>query len=169
MKYAILTNDQITAHGDSHALWPNTSFSGGVPNAEFLADKNAVSICSELPHDSSTQKLIQVEPYLLAGTAYDVQIVDLTPEELASVLQAKRAAMSCTMRQARLALLQVGKLDEVDAAIAAMPEPEKSTTRINWEYAASVDRISPFVESLGGALGMTESDLDALFALAATL
>ena len=169
MKYAILTNDQITAHGDSHALWPNTSFSGGVPDFEFLTDKNAVSICSDIPYDAATQKLNQVEPYLLAGTVYDVQAVDSTPAELAAALAAKRAAMSCTMRQARLALLQVGKLDEVDSAIAAMSEPEKSTTRINWEYAASVDRVSPFVESLGGALGMTESDLDALFALAATL
>ena len=169
MKYAIIENNVITEHGDSHVLWPNTSFAGGIPSTEFLVDQNAVSICSDLPYDAATQKLNQVEPYLLAGTAYDVQVVDLTPEELAAALAAKRAAMSCSMRQARLALLQVGKLDEVDAAIAAMSDPQKSQAAIEWEYATTVDRVSPFVDSLGSALGMTQTDLDVLFNLASTL
>lgn len=169
MKYAIIQNNIITAHGDSHALWPNTSFAGGIPNTEFLVDKNAVSICSDPPCDAATQKLDQVEPYLMADIVYDVQVQDLTPDELAAALAAKRTAMSCSMRQARLALLQVGKLAEVDAAIAAMSDPQKSQAAIEWEYATTVDRVSPFVDSLGSALGMTQADLDVLFNLASTL
>ena len=76
---------------------------------------------------------------------------------------------SCTMRQARLALLQVGKLADVDAAIAAMPEPQKSRAQIEWEYAATVDRISPLMSSLGPVLHMSDAELDALFKLAVTL
>lgn len=169
MKYAIIQNNTITDHGDSHALWPNTSFAGGIPNAQFLVDQNAVSICSDLPYDAATQKLNQVEPYLLAETVYDVQIVDLTPEELAAALASKRAAMSCSMRQARLALLQSGLLAQVDPAIAAMPEPQRSQAAIEWEYATTVQRTSPFVLALGSSLGLDDNQLDELFALAVTL
>ena len=169
MKYAIIQNNTITAHGGIGELWPNTSFSGGVPNVGFLADQSAVGIISELTHDTETKKLIQVDPYLLDGIVYDVQAVDLTPEELASVLQAKRAAMSCSMRQARLALLQSSLLAQVDPAIAAMPEPQRSHAAIEWEYATTVQRTSPFVLELGSSLGLDDDQLDELFALAVTL
>ena len=169
MNYAIITNDQITAHGDNHTIWPNTSFADGIPNAEFLADQNAVVICSELPYDAILQKLLQVEPYLLAGTVYDVQVVDMTPDELAAALQAKRAAMSCSMRQARLALLQSGLLAQVNPALDAMPEPQRSQASIEWEYATNVQRSSQFVLALGGALGLDDAQIDDLFDLAVTL
>ena len=169
MNYAIITNDQITAHGYSQALWPNTSSPGGVPNAEFLTDQSAVGIISELPHDTETQKLSQVDPYLLDGIVYDVQVIDLTPDELAAALQAKREAMSCSMRQARLALLQSGLLAQVDPAIAAMPEPQRSQASIEWEYATTVQRPSPFMLALGGALGLDNAQIDDLFDLAVTM
>jgi hypothetical protein len=73
------------------------------------------------------------------------------------------------MRQARLALLQVGLLATVEAAIAAMPVLEGETARIEWEYAATVDRSNPLFASLGAALQLSEEDLDNLFRLAARL
>jgi hypothetical protein len=74
-----------------------------------------------------------------------------------------------TMRQARLALLQVGKYADVSTAIASMPEPQKSAAVIEWEYGNTVERNSGLVPQLGALLGMTESQIDDLFALAATL
>jgi hypothetical protein len=68
-----------------------------------------------------------------------------------------------TMRQARLALLGAGKLSSVDAAIAAMPEPQKSEASIEWNYSNTVQRNNGFVSALGPALGLTESQVDALF------
>jgi hypothetical protein len=65
-----------------------------------------------------------------------------------------------TMRQARLALLAVGLLDEVEAAITDPAD------RIEWEYATTVVRDSPLVVSLSASLGL---DLDALFEMAAEL
>lgn len=76
---------------------------------------------------------------------------------------------SVTMRQARLALLGAGKLAAVDAAIDAMPEPQKSAARIEWEYAAEVRRDNDFVAGLAPALGMTDAQVDALFVAAAAL
>ena len=74
-----------------------------------------------------------------------------------------------TMRQARLALHGAGKLAAVDAAIDAMPEPQKSAARIEWEYAAEVRRDNDFVAGLAPALGMTDAQVDALFVAAAAL
>lgn len=74
-----------------------------------------------------------------------------------------------TMRQARLALLGAGLLDDVDAAINAMPSPQKEAARIAWEYSQEVQRHNGFVSVLGPALGLTEAQIDALFIAAAGL
>lgn len=75
-----------------------------------------------------------------------------------------------TMRQARLALLNIGKLDDVEAAIAAIPDAtQKRAAQIEWEFAATVERNSALLASLASAIGLTESDLDALFVQAVAL
>jgi len=74
-----------------------------------------------------------------------------------------------TMRQARLALLQVGQLANVQPAIDALPEPHRSAAAIEWEYSQEVERNRAFVLTLGQALGLTDAELDDLFTLAATL
>ena len=74
-----------------------------------------------------------------------------------------------TMRQARLALLAAGKLDQVNAAIAAMPEPQRSAANIEWEYAQAVQRSSALVIGLAEGLGMYPEEMDALFVAAASL
>lgn len=70
-----------------------------------------------------------------------------------------------TMRQARLALLATGKLDDVEAAIAAAPR----AVRIEWEYATQIERASPIVAAIAAELDLDEAALDALFAAAAQL
>ena len=74
-----------------------------------------------------------------------------------------------TMRQARLALLGAGLLDDVDAAINALPSPQKEAARIEWEYSQEVQRHNGFVSVLAPMLGMTAEQTDALFVQAATL
>jgi len=81
----------------------------------------------------------------------------------------RRSAMVITPRQARLALASVGKLSTVDEAINLVPEPDKSLITIEWEYATSIERTSPWIEALRPALGLTEEELDNLFISAATL
>lgn len=70
---------------------------------------------------------------------------------------------SVTMRQARLALLAAGKLDDVQTAIDALPEPTRSVARIEWEYSQAVERDRELVVVLGSALGLDAAALDALF------
>jgi len=92
-----------------------------------------------------------------------------TQEQVAARELAARSEQRVDMAQARLALLQAGHLAAVDAAIAAMPGAEGSAARIEWGYRSTVRRGSPLVQSMAAVLSLTESDLDALFALAATL
>lgn len=74
-----------------------------------------------------------------------------------------------TMRQARLALLDAGLLPDVNATVAAMAGTAGDAARIDWEFAATVDRSSPLVASMAAALALTEAQLDALFIAAAGL
>lgn len=77
---------------------------------------------------------------------------------------------SVTMRQARLALLGAGLLDDVEAALAAIPdESQRQAAQIEWEYAQEVHRDHQWVQNLAGTLGLDADDLDALFTQAASL
>lgn len=74
-----------------------------------------------------------------------------------------------TMRQARLVLLGAGLLPQVEAAIDALPEPQKSAAKIEWEYSQEVQRYNGFVSQLAATLGFSESQLDELFITASGL
>jgi len=73
-----------------------------------------------------------------------------------------------TRRQGRLALLNVGKLDDVEAAIDAIEDPaQKRAAQIEYE-ADTWERSNPFLQALWSQLGGTEQELDDLFRLGAT-
>ena len=72
-----------------------------------------------------------------------------------------------TPYQARMALLNAGMIDAVDS-LMANPETPRAA-KLAWEYATVVERQSPFVESLGATLGLSEAQIDGLFAAAAQL
>ena len=70
-----------------------------------------------------------------------------------------------TMRQARLALLGAGLLDDVEVVIAAAGR----AAQLEWEYAAVVDRSNPAVAAVQQQQGMTDAQIDDLFREAAKL
>lgn len=74
-----------------------------------------------------------------------------------------------TMRQARLALLDIGLLANVQTAINTLPEPDKTKAQIEWEYSNALQRSNPFVTTLGTALGLSSDDIDNLFITASRL
>lgn len=92
-----------------------------------------------------------------AWVALDAYPAPLTPSLV--------VPQSVTMRQARLALLAVGLLPAVTAAIAAAGD----AAQIEWEYANEVLRASGLVPAMATALGMTETQIDELFIAAAAL
>lgn len=70
-----------------------------------------------------------------------------------------------SMRQARLALLQSNLLDSVNTAI----NEGNNADKITWEYATEVNRSDALVQNMAVALNLSETDLDNLFILAASL
>lgn len=99
----------------------------------------------------------------LADDSKIVEPFDYAAEE---ARQAKKVApATVTMRQARLALLQSGLLDAVEAAVTGAGK----AAQIEWEYSGEVHRDKALVRALTPALGLTEEQLDDLFELAASL
>lgn len=107
---------------------------------------------------------------------YDNGILrDLTDEEMAEWEASQQDArpavpQQVSMGQAREALYNANLLDTVDAAIAAIPEPDmKRRAELAWEYRPTVERASPFVAMLAQMLELGDGDLDQLFIDAAKL
>jgi hypothetical protein len=72
-----------------------------------------------------------------------------------------------TRRQARLALLAAGKLDQLEAYIAAVEDPVEQK-RLQIEYEADTwERSNPTLQAVWVTMGGTEAEFDALFTLAA--
>lgn len=95
---------------------------------------------------------------------------DMTEEELAAIPPVLvEVPTEVTMRQARLALLSIGKLDQVAPAIESLEGTERDAARIEWEFSSTVVRSRPLVVMLGQALGLDEAALDQLFITAAGL
>jgi hypothetical protein len=116
------------------------------------------------------------------GTCPDESATDV-PGVLAVLTQAEWEALhayellarnpvpaSVTMRQARLALLAVDKLDDVAPTIAAIADStQRRKAQIEWEFSNEVQRHHGFVTVLAPALGLTDAEIDDLFRLAVTL
>lgn len=94
---------------------------------------------------------------------------EVLPERPAAVSQPMPVPQHVTMRQARLALLGAGLLAGIEAAINALPSPQKEAARIEWEYSQEVQRHNGFVSALAPVLGLSDGQIDALFIAAAQL
>jgi hypothetical protein len=53
--------------------------------------------------------------------------------------------------------------------IDSLPEPDRSITRITWEYSIEFQRNNPLLNAMATALGFTQQQIDELFQLASTL
>ena len=112
-------------------------------------------------------------PFVVNHDTGTVTGVDNLPPETAAKLQAVIDAhnpnngvvpASVTPHQARLAFLQAGLLDQVETAI----NTAGGATKITWEFATTIERNSPLIETLRGSLGLTDEQIDTLFRFAAT-
>lgn len=147
--------------------YPNTSFPAQL-GAALLAEYDVypVALTVQPAFDAATQCINELAPVQVDGVwTQQWTVRDLTPGELKA-----RVPTVVTMRQARLALLQVGLLNQVETAIAAVEDPvQRQAVQIEWEYAIEVDMTHPWVQHLATALSLGEAQLDDLFNLAATL
>lgn len=52
---------------------------------------------------------------------------------------------------------------QIDAAIAALPDPDKTIAYNAWEYGNTTSRLSPFVLGVQQVLGLTDQQVDDIF------
>ena len=98
------------------------------------------------------------------GWAWDGTVLTAPPAPPAAI------PSEVSMAQARKALVLAGvDLAGISAIFAAMPTPQGALAAIDWEFASVVHRDNPLVQAVAQARGMTASQVDDLFTLAATL
>ena len=85
---------------------------------------------------------------------------------LKEVLKRKEAlkVKSITPRQARLKLLEVGLLDELESIITT-----NRAWQIEWEYATEVKRDSLLIDAVASQAGLTSEQVDEMFIEASKL
>ena len=77
---------------------------------------------------------------------------------------------SVTRRQAKVALFQAGRLDEVEAGIEAIADPiTKRIAKLDWSEAQEFRRDWPLLNQLAAGMGITDGQLDELFRAAAKI
>lgn len=89
----------------------------------------------------------------------------------AALAAAQRAAIpSITRAQAKAALIISGLIAQVQPAIDAIPDPlQRALAQNDWDERLHFERSNPTLAAMAAALGMTDAQLDDLFALAASL
>lgn len=164
MQLAIIEDNQIISVGYYKDLFPNVSFPSTGADAEFMNLNNCFEVSAWKP-TTDVQKLISVAPYIEGNQVFIVQVVDKTPEEITIEYESKKAKQVVSMRQARIALSRQGLLEQVTTLISSLDEESK----ITWEYAIEVRRNDNLVSSLATAMNLSDTQLDELFTLAATV
>lgn len=75
-----------------------------------------------------------------------------------------------TNRQAKLALLAAGLLDDAESAIVGISDDAtRRAVQIEWDYAGEFRRDWPTLETLASIMGLATEDVDALFIAGSTL
>ena len=169
--YARLADGVVTQYPLSlpelRRAFPEVSFPA-TPAAEDLAQFGVVEVANGVQpaYDPAGQTLVEGTPIPENGRWREQWTVqDLPAEEVALRLAARRASMTCTPRQARIVLRRAGLLAAVEAWIATADEE----TQIEWEFATDIRRDWPPIATCATALGLTDTDLDNLFAAAVAL
>ena len=128
------------------------------------------TIINEIPEfNEFTQRLDNDFEETDTAFIYTYKVVELTEKEQVEYLTYWRSSFFITPRQARLELAKRGQLANIDTIIASLPAEQQEIVQIEWEYAVSIERSSPWVIQLGSALGLDEEGLDQLFIAAAVL
>ena len=132
-----------------------------------MENTNAVSIplVDVLSELLGKRVVMSDNKYIEFDTLKEVPSADIRTAETLKVEKERELSIpkSITVRQARLALLQIGKLADVTAAIANLQSPMKEQVEIEWEYATEIYRNNGFIDTLGSALGLNKVALDDLF------
>lgn len=142
----------------SYIAWPNGDRSE--PAALMAhADWRFVERWTDFPAETRTRKL-GAESAAMSGDRLIVTapLVDRTAEEIAA-WDAERIPAPVPALRFRLALLEAGILDAVEAYVASAPRE----VRLAWEFHGEIEFDNPWVAAAAARLGVDDAGLRALF------
>jgi hypothetical protein len=149
MLIAKITNNKIERVSTVVDMFPNVSFPNGIPDEDFLIIHGCVFVNSTLPH-SSTQKLIQVEPYLDGEQVFNMIVQDKSLDEI----QNDVALESMNIRRMRNILLLESDWTQI---------PDAPIDKVSWlEYRQKLRDITKqdgFPYSVSWAIPPTNKEM----------
>ncbi len=164
MSYIQRETEEVVQYHELQGIYPNRGIN---PDGTITIFEHSFIFGSPKPsYDEDTQKVVEVTAELVEGKYYQAyEVVELAQEEIEVIYQAT-VPQVISMRQARLALLQMNLLDTVDNAIANGTD---EIMKIEWEYSQELKRDWDSLNTMTTALGMSSTDVDGLFMLGLTL
>lgn len=163
------TGQVFQAHYEIRSAFPQVSFPDSMTE-QNIADMGLLPVqATPAPaYDPLTQDLVELPPiHDEVGWVQQWSVQDVSEEEAAERLNAKRAAMEVSPLQAQAALLIQGLLPQVEALIN---DPQTDPlVKLAWNKASTFRRMSPMILGMATTLGWTDQQLDDLFALADTI
>ena len=171
--YEFLVRWTNGAIAGAHIRYLERLVEDGVTITEKEGEAKPVSLAGESGFPiADILSIVQVNAFADLAVA---QAALVTAQAKVTELQAKIDAytppaptvtsQSITMRQARLALLGAGLLDQVNAGMSTMPQ----AAQIEWQFASEVRRDNALIGAMATALGLDDAAIDALFAAGADL
>ena len=161
-----LTNELIE---DSNVvlMFANVSFPNGVLDEAFLAKQNIVKVEYEAQPviDDFTQDVEQDKLATLENGVYTIKyrVLPKTEDEIVEYRKSQ-VPQSITPLQAKLQLLKLGLLDEVEALVTG-----DRTSQLYWEYALIIERDNEILLMMAEQLGLTSEQVDEMFIAASKL
>ena len=148
-------------------MFANVSFPNGVLDESFLAEQNIVKVEYEAQPviDDFTQKVEQDKLATLENGLYIIKYRVL-PKTETEIIEYRNSQVpqSITPLQAKLQLLKLGLLDEVETLVTG-----DRTAQLYWEYASIIERDNAVLLSMANSLGLTSEQVDDMFIEASKL
>lgn len=171
--YINTNTNQVVSEQDIKLANPNTSFS--VPFNPPAIYKWIFPV-PQPEYNPVIQSVREIAPELTGLGHYEqrwqvLNIYTKPADEAAAIVADSLAKYQASIPQKVsraqfiLALLELGLLDDVEAAIASADR----ATQINYKERLEFERSYPLVATMAYALGKTDHEIDSLFVLAATL
>ena len=165
--YINKVTNELIEDGEVSLMFANVSFPNGVLDEAFLSEQNIVKVEYEAQPviDDFTQKVEQDKLATLENGVYIIKYRVLPKTEVEIVEYRKsQVPQSITPLQAKLQLLKLGLLDEVDALVTS-----DRASQLYWEYASVVERDNAVLLLMANSIGLTSEQVDEMFMEASKL
>lgn len=148
-------------------MFANVSFPNRVLDETFLAENDIAKVeYGAIPVvDDFTQKVEQDKLATLENGVYIIKyrVLPKTEDEIVEYRKSQ-VPQSITPLQAKLQLLKLGLLDEVEVLVTG-----NRIAQLYWEYASVVERDNEVLLLMANSIGLTSEQVDEMFIEASKL